>query len=70
MEHVPERAAVGESAIEERAKWPHQDMLQKLTKRRFCLHSQSAQMLCHAFLANVKTTVELRKQGCKDIRSP
>jgi putative transposase len=57
-------------AIEERAKWPHQDMLQKLTKRRFCLHSQSAQMVCHAFPASVKTTVELRKQGRKDIRAP
>jgi hypothetical protein len=52
-----------QSAMKERTKWPDRDMLQKLTKGRFSLYSQSAQMVCHAFLANVKTTVELRKQG-------
>jgi putative transposase len=56
--------------MKERTKWPHQDVLQKLTKGRFSLHSQSAQMVCHAFLANVETTVELRKQGRQDIRYP
>jgi putative transposase len=59
-----------QSAMKERTKWPDRDMLQTLTKRRFGLHSQSVQMVCHAFLANVKTTVELRKQGRKDIRYP
>jgi putative transposase len=59
-----------QSGMKERAKWPDRDMLQKLTKGRFSLHSQSVQMVCHAFLANVETTVELRKQGRKDIRYP
>ena len=59
-----------QSAIEERTRWPHRDMLQKLTKVIFGLYSQSVQMVCHAFLANVETTVELRKQGRKNIRSP
>jgi putative transposase len=46
------------SAMKERTKWPDPDMLQKLPKDRFSLHSQSAQMVCHAFLANVETTVQ------------
>jgi len=41
--------------------WPNRDELQKVTKGRFSLHSQSAQMVCHAFLANVQTTQEVRK---------
>jgi putative transposase len=35
--------------------------LQKVTKGRFALHSQSVQMVVHAFLANVETTRQLRK---------
>lgn len=42
--------------------WPEQDELQKATKgRRFALHSQSIQMVTHAFLANIKTTQQLRQ---------
>jgi putative transposase len=52
-----------QSMIEERTKWPDQEMLQKLTKGRFSLHSQSVERVCHAFLANVKTTLQVRKQG-------
>ena len=59
-----------QSTIKERTKWPDRDTLQKLTKRKFGLHSQSVQMVCHAFLANVKTTIELRKQGRKEVRYP
>jgi putative transposase len=57
-----------QSAMKERTKWPVRDMLQKLTKGIFGLYSQSAQMVCHAFLANVEATVQLRKQGRKNIR--
>src|SRR5947207_10367562 len=42
-------------------KWPGRNALQKATKGRFALHSQSVQMVVHAFLANVETTRELRK---------
>src|SRR5437660_1146874 len=42
-------------------KWPGRDALQKATKGRFALHSQSVQMVVHAFLANVETTRELRQ---------
>jgi putative transposase len=42
-------------------KWPGRDALQKATKGRFALHSQSIQMVTHAFLANVDTTRQLRK---------
>ena len=59
-----------QSAIKERTNWPDRDTLQKLTKRKFGLHSQSVPMVCHAFLANVKTTIELRKQGRKEVRYP
>lgn len=54
----------------ERVKWPNRDSLQKITKGRFGLHSQSAQMICHAFLANVDTATQLRKAGRHEIRYP
>lgn len=57
------------AARKDGGKWPGKDVLQKATKG-FGLHSQSAQMVCHAFLANVDTTKQLRKQGRKEIRYP
>ncbi len=42
-------------------KWPERNELQKATKGRFALHSQSVQMVVHAFLANVDTTRQLRQ---------
>src|SRR6266568_9446922 len=42
------------------AKWPGRNELQKATKGRFALHSQSVQMIVHAFLANVDTTRQLK----------
>ena len=42
-------------------KWPGRTELQKATKGPFALHSQSVQMIVHAFLANVETTRQLRK---------
>jgi putative transposase len=42
-------------------KWPGRNDLQKATKGRFALQSQSVQMVTHAFLANVETTRQLRK---------
>jgi putative transposase len=44
----------------EHAKWPGRNELQKATKGRFALHSQSVQMIVHAFLANVDTTRQLK----------
>src|SRR5260370_20555493 len=41
--------------------WPGRNELQKATKGRYGLHSQSIQMIVHAFLANVATTRQLRK---------
>ena len=52
------------------APWPGRTELQKATKGRFALHSQSVQMVCHAFLANIDTTRQLRKQGRVEIRYP
>jgi putative transposase len=41
--------------------WPGRDELQRATKGgQFALHSQSIQMLCHQFLANVETTRQLK----------
>jgi putative transposase len=57
-------------AMTERGKWPNRESLQKLTKGRFALHSQSVQMVCHAFLANVDTARQLRQSGRKEIRYP
>ncbi len=49
------------AARQAHAKWPGRNELQKATKARFALHSQSVQMVGHAFLANVETTRQLRK---------
>ncbi len=43
------------------SKWPGRNELQKATKGQFALHSQSVQMVVHAFLANVDTTRKLRQ---------
>lgn len=50
--------------------WPNRTELQKATKGQFALHSQSIQMVCHAFLANVYTAAELRRQGQRKQRYP
>ena len=46
-------------------RWPNRDDLQKATKGKFALHSQTVQMICHAFLANVETTRQVKKQNPK-----
>jgi len=43
------------------AKWPGRDELQKATKGRFALHSQSVQMVVAALLATIATTRQLRQ---------
>jgi putative transposase len=49
------------AARSERARWPDRDELQRETKARtFELHSQSIQMVCQQFLANVETINRLR----------
>ena len=58
------------AARQEHGKWPNRDALQKATKGRFALHSQSVQMVAHAFLANVDTAQQLRSQGRSEIRYP
>ena len=40
--------------------WPDRNELQQATKGRFALHSQSVQMVVHAFLANIETSQKLR----------
>src|SRR2546430_11820936 len=42
-------------------KWPGRNELQKATKGQFALHSQSVQMVVHAFLANIEITRKLRQ---------
>ena len=49
-------------ARREHLPWPERSELQKATKGgRFALHSQSVQMVVHAFLANIDTTRKLRQ---------
>lgn len=57
-------------ARQKHGEWPNRDVLQKATKGRFALHSQSVQMVAHAFLANVDTAQQLRSQGRPEIRYP
>ena len=47
------------------AKWPGRHELQQATKGKFALHSQSVQMIVHAFLANVQTTRQLKRSSPK-----
>src|SRR6266581_6891059 len=48
------------------ATWPGRDALQKATKGgQFALHSQSIQMVVHAFLANIETTRQLKPSNPK-----
>lgn len=42
-------------------KWPGRDALQQATKGQFALHSQSVQMVVHAFVATIATTRQLRQ---------
>ena len=56
-------------ARQQHMRWPNRDELQRATKGQFALQSQTVQMICHAFLANVETTRELRKTTSK-IRYP
>jgi len=49
------------AARSERVRWPDRDDLQRETKAgTFALHSQSIQMVCQQFLANVQTIKRLR----------
>jgi putative transposase len=57
------------AARQQHTPWPKRDDLQQATKDHFALHSQSIQMICHAFLANIDTARELRKTNRK-IRYP
>jgi hypothetical protein len=50
-----------QQARSERTGWPSQDELQRATKgAQYALHSQSIQMVCQQFLANVQTIKQLR----------
>ncbi len=49
------------AARKNRTRWPNREDLQRATKKQFSLHSQTVQMICHAFLTNVETTREIRK---------
>ena len=47
-----------------RTRWPDRDDLQRETKGgQFALHSQSIQMVCQQFLANVQTSKQLRQMN-------
>ncbi|MDJ0534417.1 MAG: transposase [Xenococcaceae cyanobacterium MO_207.B15] len=50
--------------------WLNQTALQKLTKGKYQLHSQSVQMVCQAFLANIDSTRANRKAGIKNLKYP
>ena len=52
---------VHRKAREDRTPWPTRDVLQKRTKGRCRLHSQTVQMICHQLLTNVETTSERRR---------
>jgi putative transposase len=57
------------AARQQHTRWPDRDDLQHATTGRFALYSQTIQMICHQFLANVDATRELRKTNRK-IRYP
>ena len=53
-------------ARQQHTRWPDRDDLQQATKGQFALHSQTVQMICHAYLANVNTARELRQTNRKN----
>ena len=57
------------AARQQHTRWPDRDELQQATKGQFALHSQTIQMVCHQFLANVDTARDLRQTNPK-IRYP
>jgi putative transposase len=57
------------AARRQHTRWPKRDDLQHATKGQFVLHSQTIQMICQQFVANVETAQELRKTNRK-IRYP
>ncbi len=57
------------AARQDRTRWPKREDLQRATKGQFALQSQTVQMICHAFLANIETPRELRKTNPR-IRYP
>src|SRR5215472_10423253 len=57
------------AARQQHTRWPDRDELQQATKGQFALHSQTVQMICHQFLANVDTARQLRQTNRK-IRYP
>ena len=50
--------------------WMNQTKLQKLTKGKYELHSQSVQMVCQAFLANIDSTRANKRSGVKKMKYP
>lgn len=50
--------------------WLNQTALQKLTKGKYQLHSQSVQLVCQTFLANVDSTKANRRAGIKNMKYP
>jgi putative transposase len=57
------------AARQQHRHWPERDDLQVATKGQFALHSQTVQMICQQFLANVDATRELQKTN-RRIRYP
>ncbi len=53
------------AARQTHVKWPGRHELQQATKGKFALHSQSVQMIVHAFLANVNTTRHVKPTNPK-----
>jgi len=51
------------AARENKTKWPEREALQLLTKGKAQLHSQSVQMVVRAFVGNIDSTRELRKDN-------
>jgi putative transposase len=62
--HLHKQCRVSHSA------WLTLTDLQKRTKGKFDLHSQSVQLVCRAFIGNIDSTRENRKHGLKDIKYP
>jgi putative transposase len=57
------------AARQQHIRWPTRDELQQASKGQFALHSQTVQMVCQQFLANVDTARELRQTN-RQIRYP
>ncbi len=61
---------ISKKYIQNNQKWISESELQKVTKRRFFLHSQSIQAVCHKYLFSRDAAYQAIQKGIQTVRYP